>query len=80
VPPSEQKAIADHIRRELKGTETAITRTEREISLIREYRMTLTAEVVTGKLDVREAAQCLVSWRSAELDGQSIRRRPTRGR
>jgi type I restriction enzyme S subunit len=35
---------------------TAITRTEREISLMQEYRTRLTADIVTGKLDVREAA------------------------
>jgi type I restriction enzyme S subunit len=35
---------------------TAITRTEREIALMQEYRTRLTADIVTGKLDVREAA------------------------
>ena len=35
---------------------TAITRLEREIELLREYRTRLVADVVTGKLDVREAA------------------------
>ena len=35
---------------------TAITRYEREITLLREYRTRLTADVVTGKLDVRAAA------------------------
>ena len=34
----------------------AIARTEREIALMREYRTRLTADIVTGKLDVREAA------------------------
>ena len=33
-----------------------ITSTQREISLLREYRTRLIADVVTGKLDVREAA------------------------
>jgi type I restriction enzyme S subunit len=31
-------------------------RLEREIDLLREYRTRLVADVVTGKLDVREAA------------------------
>ena len=35
---------------------TAIARTEREIALVQEYRTRLTADIVTGKLDVREAA------------------------
>ena len=34
----------------------ASTRLEREIELLREYRTRLVADVVTGKLDVREAA------------------------
>jgi type I restriction enzyme S subunit len=34
----------------------AIARTEREIALMQEYRTRLTADLVTGKLDVREAA------------------------
>ena len=36
--------------------QTAIARTEREIALVQEYRTRLTADIVTGKLDVREAA------------------------
>ena len=35
---------------------TAIARTEREIAVMQEYRTRLTADIVTGKLDVREAA------------------------
>ena len=35
---------------------SAISRLEREIELLREYRTRLVADVVTGKLDVREAA------------------------
>ena len=35
---------------------TAIARTEREIALMQEYRTRLTADLVTGKLDVRAAA------------------------
>jgi type I restriction enzyme S subunit len=36
-----------------------IARFESEISLIREYRTRLIADVVTGKLDVRDAAERL---------------------
>jgi type I restriction enzyme S subunit len=35
---------------------STIARFEREITLLREYRTRLTADVVTGKLDVRAAA------------------------
>ena len=40
----------------MAALETRFTRAQREISLLREYRTRLIADVVTGKLDVREAA------------------------
>ena len=55
-PKSEQVEIVAHIERETRHLNTAIARTEREIELMHEYRMRLTADVVTGKLDVRAAA------------------------
>ena len=57
VPPlGEQQRIMDHLGNDLRGISVAISRLEREIDLLREYRTRLTADVVTGKLDVREAA------------------------
>jgi len=57
VPPcEEQVAIAEGIDKETRGIDGAIDRAEREIDLLREYRTRLIADVVTGKLDVREAA------------------------
>ena len=57
VPPiSEQVAIVEYTERETQVLNTAISRLEREIELLREYRNRLVADVVTGKLDVREAA------------------------
>ena len=41
---------------------SAIARTEREIALMQEYRTRLTADVVTGKLDVRAAAANLPAF------------------
>ena len=38
----------------------AITRARRQIELVQEYRTKLIADVVTGKLDVREAAAQMV--------------------
>jgi type I restriction enzyme S subunit len=52
----EAQAISDHLDVALKKQNTAIARTEREIALMQEYRTRLTADLVTGKLDVREAA------------------------
>ena len=57
VPPiAEQEAILKYVERESAPLNTAIARTEREIALMQEYRTRLTADLVTGKLDVREAA------------------------
>jgi type I restriction enzyme S subunit len=58
VPPTiaEQISICDGLQRELSPIGAAISRLEREIELLREYRTRLVADVVTGKLDVREAA------------------------
>jgi type I restriction enzyme S subunit len=55
----EQKRITYHIESELRPIHIAVTRIEREIDLLREYRTRLVADVVTGKLDVREAAMRL---------------------
>ncbi len=55
-PSNEQTLIVQGIAAETEATNTAISRLEREIDLLREYRTRLVADVVTGKLDVREAA------------------------
>jgi type I restriction enzyme S subunit len=60
VPPlTERKKIIDHIRMATTEIETGLSLAEREISLMREYRTRLIADVVTGKLDVRAAAASL---------------------
>jgi len=56
LPRNEQKEIVAFIMSETSLLNTAIARTEREIALMQEYRTRLTADVVTGKLDVRPAA------------------------
>jgi type I restriction enzyme S subunit len=53
---SEQEEISRNLSLEEGPINTAISRLEREIELLREYRTRLVADVVTGKLDVREAA------------------------
>lgn len=50
---AEQKAILDHIAAETAAFDEAIEKAQSEITLIREYRERLIADVVTGKLDVR---------------------------
>jgi type I restriction enzyme S subunit len=53
---AEQMAILGCLTRAQAPILSAISRLEREINLLREYRTRLVADVVTGKLDVREAA------------------------
>ena len=56
VPPlTEQVAIASFLDRVSSDIDEAIKSAQQEISLLREYRTRLIADVVTGKLDVREA-------------------------
>jgi len=60
IPPKdEQQRIVDSISIDTATLNTAIARTEREIALMQEYRTRLTADVVTGKLDVRAAASAI---------------------
>lgn len=57
IPPyKERVVILGEIANKTAGINPAISRFEREIELLREYRIRLIADVVTGKLDVREAA------------------------
>ena len=55
-PPPEQNEILAAVENETCACSAAIDRAHREITLLREYRTGLIADVVTGKLDVREAA------------------------
>jgi type I restriction enzyme, S subunit len=55
-PPHEQRAIVEFVDAEFKKIDVAIDRAECEIALIREYRTRLLVDVVTGQLDVRDAA------------------------
>ena len=52
----EQEELVASIEQDCAVNDEAIGRTERLIALLREYRTRLIADVVTGKLDVREAA------------------------
>ena len=58
-PKSEQHFIISKLKAGTASLDHAISCTEHEIELLREYRTTLTAEVVTGKLDVREVVKRL---------------------
>ncbi|MDO8249870.1 MAG: hypothetical protein Q7T78_09175 [Rhodoferax sp.] len=55
-PIDEQRVILVELKKTLIGLNATISRINREIEFLREYRTRLVADVVTGKLDVREAA------------------------
>ena len=55
-PPNEQSAIVAYVEKASANIDATISRTRRQIELVEEYRTRLIADVVTGKLDVREAA------------------------
>ena len=58
VPPSsEQWLIVRHVQSATAKIDAAIARARRQVELVEEYRTRLIADVVTGKLDVREAAE-----------------------
>jgi len=52
-PVNEQREILAHLEQETAPLAEAIDAAHREIDLLREYRTRLIADVVTGKLDVR---------------------------
>jgi restriction endonuclease S subunit len=56
---SEQSAISAYLDRATAVIDTAIDSARRQVELMREYRASLIAHVVTGKLDVRAAAEQL---------------------
>jgi type I restriction enzyme, S subunit len=55
----QQVAINRYLSSTIEPIRAATNRAQREIDLLREYRTRLIADVVTGKLDVREAASRL---------------------
>lgn len=68
VPPlKEQAAIAEFLDQSFLDISSTEEKIYQEISLLREYRTRLIADVVTGKLDVREAASLL-----PELEQDSV--------
>ena len=58
VPPTQEQCfIVAYIKKTTIVVDTAISRARRQIELLQEYRTRLIADVVTGQLDVREAAR-----------------------
>lgn len=72
LPPlEEQGAIVTALADRMRGVNAAIARLDRDIELLREYRSRLVADVVTGKLDVRDAAAQLPDEAAPILDAET---------
>ena len=56
---SEQRSIIDYITERCNKEDQIIDRAHREITLLREYHTRLITDIITGKLDVCEAAKDL---------------------
>lgn len=68
-PPGEQQQIVEHLATESSRADAAIARSRREIELLREFRTRLTADVVTGQVDIREIAARLPDVNPAQAAG-----------
>jgi type I restriction enzyme, S subunit len=57
IPSAEEQCnIVRAVQAETSGLDTAISRLQREVDLLREYRTRLVTDAVTGQIDVRTAA------------------------
>ena len=63
-----RQAIVQYLDKATSDIDAAIDRARRQIELIQEYRTRLIADVVTGKLDVREAAAGLAGTEADDRD------------
>ena len=71
----QQQELVDAIRQRMRPVETSISRFTNEIPLLQEYRTRLTADVVTGKLDVRKFARTLpadIAEEAAEIASSEL--------
>ncbi len=71
-PRAEQEELLQHIQAETRELNTASSRLEREIDLLREYRTRLVADVVTGTLAVREAATRLPDEVAPDISAEVV--------
>jgi len=69
LPPTEEmRAILAYIKDSVVEIDKSLDTITREIALMQEYRTRLTADLVTGKLDVREAAAKLPDLPNETVD------------
>ena len=69
---NEQHQIVQQIDAKVAGLNDVINKTRDKIALVHEYRARLIADVVTGKLDVREAAAAMPEEFDAPADSMEV--------
>ena len=73
IPPAdEQRLIVDSLEASARTIVAAIENAHRQTTLLDEYRTRLIADVVTGKLDVREAAAGLPEVDPLAVEGDAV--------
>jgi type I restriction enzyme S subunit len=73
IPPkAEAEMIATRLSYETAAIDKRVAHLEGEIQLLREYRTRLTADVVIGRLDVRQAAAQLPDEAIVDLAADAI--------
>ena len=83
-PPAEQLEMVRMIEASTTNVSGAISKVQQHIGSLREYRTRLTADVVTGKLDVRDAAPALpevgpLTTDAEQVDHVAVNNRPEVG-
>lgn len=66
-PPDEILTITTYLKEAVSDINKSVEAVQKEISLMQEYRTRLTSDIVTGKLDVREAAANLPDLPAEEI-------------
>ena len=77
-PVEEQRRIVRHLSITTANINASIDRARREIELLSEYRTRLIADVVTGQVDVRDAATRLPDEAETLIDAEQENRESTR--
>jgi len=67
----EQRCIGEYLSDRIGILKTASSQAARQIELLNEYRIRLIGDVVTGKLDIRQAAASLPEGDSLDVDDTS---------
>ena len=70
-PESEQREIVGFLVNATEEVDSAIASSQRQVDLLNQYRTRLISDVVTGKLDVREAAARLPEVDPLETEDDS---------